>query len=126
LADSVLKRKIDASHFLYLQEKIILPSEMAINVLGRKCAGHGLQISQNLILVSNIQEDLNVDLVVVEESPNKLIELVYRIMHVLSESVFETADDPSAHLFCCCNVIRCVKSQLDDNGGVRQSSVLQR
>jgi hypothetical protein len=123
LAETVLKRKIEGSTFVYVQERLVLPSEIAIDTLRRQCAEHALPV-QKVFLVPDLQEDRIVGLVVVESTPKALVELVYRTMCVLSESIFKIEDDPSALLFSYCSAIEYLKSQFED--GALRSSVLQR
>jgi hypothetical protein len=125
LAETVLMRQVEHGDFVYVQDRVILPSPMTITALNEKCTQHGLSIGGTVFFVQDLQEELVVGLVVVEETAEKLIERVYQTFSILCESVFHIGDDPSAVLCAYCSAIEFLKNQIE-NGQPLESSVLQR
>jgi hypothetical protein len=114
LAETILGKEIDGSSFVYVQQRVQLPSEMETGVLGQKCLGQSIPVDTKVFFVPDLQEAISVGLVILEQSPSELIKLVYRTLCVLAEVVFPSAADPSALLFSYCNAIEFLRNQLDE------------
>jgi hypothetical protein len=122
LAESVLKKPIDDSTFVYVQERLQLPSDKSIEVLGERCREYDIPIDSKVFFLPDLQEDITVGLVVVETSPKALVYLVYRTLCVLCENVFQLDNDPGALLFSYCNAIEFLKNQFDEGDSIRSTA----
>ena len=125
LAEAMLKRHLDDSAYVYVQQVLALPAEMPIETLNEQCQSYGVPVGEKVFFVPHLQEEFIVGLVVTEKTPNRLIELVYRTLCTLSESVFNIQNDPTALLYQYCNAIEFIKNQIDEQKEI-QSTVFMK
>lgn len=125
LAEAMLKRRMDGSSYVYVQQTLVLPIDISIEALNTKCMSFGVPIGEKVFFVPHLQETFIVGLVVTEKSPNRLIELVYRTLCTLSENVF-TIQDPTAHLYQYCNAIEYIKNQIDEQKEIHSTVFMKK
>ncbi|OHS95701.1 IQ calmodulin-binding motif family protein [Tritrichomonas foetus] len=131
LSESTCKLHFDVNtmkmgKYTYVQDRLVLPEEMPSNVFLRKCKMAGIKVDQNVFFLPDLQEEITIGMVAVANTPEELVNLVYETMCILSESVFDLKEDPSALLFSYCTAIEHLKSQVDTGYGIKNSVLMKK
>jgi hypothetical protein len=110
------------ARFVFVQQNLVLPGALSVGALKDGLVGAGLRIDHVLIFPDFTEPNV-ISLAVVEQTPERLVSLVYSIMVAFADSVFGGDISPAEPIFRYCHAIEFLKSQIDVQGTV-MSTVL--
>lgn len=131
LVESITKKKFNeetmsmGNCYTYVQERLVLPSALEIEILNEKCKENDIPIGEKVFFLPDFQEEIAVGFVVTEETPMLLIQLVYRTLCVLAINVF-SVQDPTDLLFTYCHAIEFLNAQYEENNQVSSSVLMKK
>ena len=121
LLEQILGRKFDEntmsfgqSTYAYVQEHCELPQPIDQNDLMNKLQSVFLPTENKVKMFQDFTSPSSYTLLVIEESPSALINLVYRVMTVLIDVIFSTSLKGTEPLFEYIHAIEYLKKQIDE------------
>lgn len=132
LAELASKRTFDEetmsmgpSLYIYVQEKFVCPEEADVEMMRLTLREFALPIEDKIMFFPDLKDTTTFSLVVMEETPEKLITLAHRVIFTLADHAFRTPRAAGSQLPNYCHAIHFLKTQLDI-GGSLDSTVLMR
>ena len=131
LSESICKSSFDEEtmkmdKFTYVQDRLVLPQEIAFDDFISKCKSNGIKVNENVFFLPDLQEDITIGMVVTADTIAELINLVYNTFCILSEKVFDIQGDPTALLFNYCSAIEYLKDQIDSEHEIKNALFMKK
>lgn len=98
--------------FIYLQENLKVPKVLPFNELYNRMNLSGLPVHTKISFVHDMTDPYTLGLIVVDDSPSNLINLVYNTLCVLAMNVYDLENDPHNILFTYIQAIEFLRGQL--------------
>lgn len=123
-AEHILNSKFDeesmsmgAGVYTYVQRELVLPYVMEIGELKTKCLSLAIPIDTKVYFLPDLQRNDVVSLVCVEQTPELLVSLVYRVVCTLADTIFNLSLDSkvSTKILSYCHAIEYLSLQLDNS-----------
>lgn len=135
ITNKVLERNFDEESmsmgpniYTYVQNECIMPSQVEFDEMKMKCKGQNIPVDSKVYFFSDLKNSSVFSLVCVEESPEKLITLAYRVMTTLADSVFEISlkKDPSSNLLSYCHALEYLTIQLENSSVLTSTALMTK
>ena len=110
--------------FTYVQKVVKFPKEIQLPVFIDECRKFGLPVGEKVFGVPNFNDTSIYSLVVMDESPERLVNLVYRVFVTLADDVFSGYTRPDAELYRYCAAVEYLKAQYDNQNNLSSTFVV--
>ena len=113
------------SMYVYVQEQFVCPDEVDFEYIRVVLHQFAVPIEDKVFFFHDLKDPTTFSLVVMEETPEKLITLVHRIVLTIAEQVFKPSRGSRSLLPTYVHALSFLKTQLDISGSL-ESTVLMR
>ena len=104
---------IGPSRYAYVQRRFVMPTEIELDAIREKCQDYSIPIDQKVFFLPSFNDKQVYSFMVAEESPEKLVNLVYSTLVTLADYLFDLEKYPQSDILKYLAAIEFLKQQYD-------------
>lgn len=117
---------IGPSTYCYVQRRVPLPEPIEANEMKHKCREYSVPINEKVYLVPFLNDNSNYSMLVVEDTPEKLIHLVYRTLITISDNIIPIEKYPRCEILKCVSAIEYLDNQLETSNEITSTLLMKK